>query len=69
MNQYVSASANVSTNSGGAALVFDCPADVGTLPGAAWPARQPTIYDHFGSSYIYNSDANNKSEQALDAAV
>jgi prepilin-type N-terminal cleavage/methylation domain-containing protein len=59
MNQYVSAAVNVDTNSGGAALVFRCPADIGTLAGGAWPARQPTIFDHFGSSYIYNSDANN----------
>ncbi len=59
MNQYVSASVNVRTNSGGATLVFRCPEDNGTLPGGAWPARKPTIFDHFGSSYIYNSDANN----------
>jgi prepilin-type N-terminal cleavage/methylation domain-containing protein len=59
LNQYVGVSLNVGTNTGGAALVFRCPADNGTLPGAAWPARQPTIFDHFGSSYVYNSDANN----------
>ncbi len=59
MNQYVSLSVNVGTNTGGAALVFRCPADNGTLPGGAWPQRKPTIYDCFGSSYIYNSDANN----------
>ena len=59
MNQYVSVSVNVGTNTGGAALVFRCPADNGTLPGGAWPERKPTIYDRFGSSYIYNSDANN----------
>ncbi len=59
MNQYVGVSTVVSNTTGGAALVFSCPDDNGTLPGAAWPARKPTIYDHFGSSYIYNSDANN----------
>ena len=59
MNQYVSVTANVGTNTGGAALVFFCPADNGTQAGECWPARQPTIYDRFGSSYIYNSDANN----------
>ena len=59
MNQYVSVSVNVGTNTGGAALVFRCPADNGTLPGAVWPERKPTIYDRFGTSYIYNSDANN----------
>ena len=59
MNQYVSAAVTVGTNTGGAALVFRCPADNGTLPGGAWPQRLPTIYDRFGSSYIYNSDANN----------
>ena len=59
MNQYVSASVNVGTNNGGSTLVFRCPADNGTLPGGAWAARQPTIFDHFGSSYVYNSDANN----------
>jgi len=59
MNQYVTVAANVGTNNGGAALVFFCPADNGTQAGECWPARQPTIYDRFGSSYIYNSDANN----------
>jgi len=59
MNQYVSGAANVNTNTGGVALVFCCPADNGTSPGAFWPQRKPTIYDCFGSSYIYNSDANN----------
>jgi prepilin-type processing-associated H-X9-DG protein len=59
LNQYVSLSVTVNTNSGGAALVFRCPADNGTLPGGAWAPRQPTIYDRFGTSYIYNSDANN----------
>ena len=59
MNQYVCVSEKVSTNTGGAALVFCCPADNGTLPGASWPARKPTIFDCFGSSYVYNSDANN----------
>ena len=59
MNQYVSVSVNVGTNTGGAAWVFRCPADNGTLPGGAWPQRKPTIFDRFGSSYIYNSDANN----------
>ena len=61
LNQYVSAAINVGTNAGGATLVFRCPADNGTLPGGAWPTRQPTIFDHFGSSYIYNSDANHNS--------
>jgi prepilin-type N-terminal cleavage/methylation domain-containing protein len=60
MNQYVSLSVNVGTNTGGAALVFRCPADNGTLPGGSWPGvRKPTVYDCFGSSYVYNSDANN----------
>jgi prepilin-type processing-associated H-X9-DG protein len=58
MNQYVSGSINVSTNTGGVMLVFRCPADNGTVSGGYWPARQPTIFDHFGSSYVYNSDAN-----------
>ena len=58
MNQYIGLSVKVGTNTGGAALVFRCPDDIGTLPGGAWPERKPTIYDRFGSSYIYNSDAN-----------
>ena len=37
MNQYVSLSVNVGTNTGGAALVFRCPADNGTLPGGSGP--------------------------------
>jgi prepilin-type processing-associated H-X9-DG protein len=63
MNQYVSVAVNVGTNTGGAALVFCCPADNGTLPGAFWPQRKPRIYDCFGSSYIYNSDANSNNGQ------
>lgn len=59
MNQYVGLTSSVNTNTGGAALVFACPEDNGTLAGACWPERKPTIYDHFGCSYIYNSDANN----------
>lgn len=59
MNQYISGSVNVTTGTGGAAWVFFCPADNGTQAGQCWPARKPTIYDRFGSSYIYNSDANN----------
>jgi prepilin-type N-terminal cleavage/methylation domain-containing protein/prepilin-type processing-associated H-X9-DG protein len=59
LNQYVCSTIHVNTNSGGALLVFRCPGDNGTLPGAAWPPRQPTVYDRFGSSYVYNSDANN----------
>jgi prepilin-type N-terminal cleavage/methylation domain-containing protein/prepilin-type processing-associated H-X9-DG protein len=59
MNQYMSVSINVGTNTGGAALAFRCPADNGTLPGGSWPQRKPTIFDCFGSSYVYNSDANN----------
>jgi len=60
MNQYVSLSVNVKKDTGGAALVFRCPADNGTAPGGVWPGvRKPTIYDCFGTSYIYNSDANN----------
>ena len=59
LNQYVALSEVAKTNNSGAVLVFRCPADNGTLPGGAWPQRSPTIFDHFGSSYIYNSDANN----------
>jgi prepilin-type N-terminal cleavage/methylation domain-containing protein len=33
LNQYVGASANVNINTGGAALVFRCPADNGTISG------------------------------------
>jgi len=65
MNQYVSFSATVSTNTEGAALVFFCPADNGTIVDpAGWPyARKPTCYDRFGSSYLYNSSANNNDGQ------
>jgi prepilin-type N-terminal cleavage/methylation domain-containing protein len=59
LNQYVALSEVANTNNSGAVLVFRCPADNGTLPGGSWPPRQPTIFDRFGTSYVYNSDANN----------
>jgi len=58
MNEYVAVSGPVRTNTAGAVLVFCCPSDNGTLPGAFWPPRKPTVFDRFGCSYVYNSDAN-----------
>jgi prepilin-type N-terminal cleavage/methylation domain-containing protein/prepilin-type processing-associated H-X9-DG protein len=60
LNPYVAISGSVKTNTEGAARVFFCPADKGAGPGQ-WLTyqRKPTIYDCFGSSYLYNSSANN----------
>ena len=58
INSYVGVPSGLSTNSDPAVQVFRCPADVGALAGT-WPARFPTVLDHIGSSYLYNSSANN----------
>ena len=55
LNPYVAISGSVKTNTAGAARVFCCPADNGAGLGQwlTYP-RKPTIYDCFGSSYLYN---------------
>lgn len=58
VNQYVGLPPAATTNGDGTMQVFKCPADVGALAGS-WPARLPTVADHLGSSYLYNSSANN----------
>jgi prepilin-type N-terminal cleavage/methylation domain-containing protein len=57
LNPYVALSARVDTNTYGGMLIFKCPADVGALA-AAYIARLPTVFDHTGWSYLYNSSAN-----------
>ena len=40
-------------------MAFNCPSDNGALK-ASWMAdRKPSLFDTFGSSYFYNSSANN----------
>ncbi len=58
INPYVGLAAAGTTNGDGTMQVFKCPADVGALAGS-WPARLPTVVDHLGTSYLYNSSANN----------
>lgn len=60
INDYVGASNTVTTDDDeGVFQVFRCPNDVG-MRASRWPAdRLPTIFDTFGSSYLYNSGANN----------
>jgi prepilin-type N-terminal cleavage/methylation domain-containing protein/prepilin-type processing-associated H-X9-DG protein len=59
LNPYIVKSGAVTTNEGGAALVFFCPSDTGARKGA-WPLDlKPTIYDTDGSSHFYNCSANN----------
>ncbi len=59
LNSYISISGPVSTNTEGAALAFRCPSDNGATRGS-WPNdRKPTLFDTSGSSYQYNSAANN----------
>ncbi len=62
LNPFVAISGKVSTNSDGAERVFKCPSDNGALK-AGWPYdRKPTVYDTFGSSYVYNSSANDNDD-------
>lgn len=63
INSYVGLSSAGTTNGDGAMQVFRCPADNGALAGS-WPARLPTVVDHLGSSYLYNSSANNNDGNA-----
>ena len=63
LNPYIVRSGAVSTNEGGAALVFFCPSDTGARKGA-WPMDlKPTVYDMDGSSHFYNCSANNNDEK------
>ena len=57
INPYLSAQAQVATNSAGAMLVFKCPADTGATA-AFYIDRLPTVFDHTGWSYLYNAAAN-----------
>ena len=62
LNPYIVKSGAVSTNEGGAALVFFCPSDNGATKGA-WPKDlKPTVYDVDGSSHFYNCSANNNDD-------
>jgi prepilin-type N-terminal cleavage/methylation domain-containing protein/prepilin-type processing-associated H-X9-DG protein len=59
LNPYIVKSGAVETNETGAALVFKCPSDNGARPGR-WPLElKPSVFDQDGSSYFYNSSANN----------
>lgn len=63
LNPYISVEGKVRTNEQGAALAFKCPSDNGALK-AGWPEdRKPTVFDRFGSSYLYNSGANDNSDE------
>ena len=57
INPFLSASAQVATNSEGGMLVFKCPSDTGALP-AYYIERLPTVFDHTGWSYLYNAAGN-----------
>ena len=62
LNPFVAIAGKVSTNSAGAERVFKCPSDNGALA-AGWPYdRKPTVFDTFGSSYLYNSSANDNDD-------
>lgn len=61
VNSYVAAAA--ATTNSDAVRVFQCPSDNGALAGS-WPARQPTAFDHLGTSYLFNSSANNNDGDA-----
>ena len=62
LNPYVGRNGTVATNSEGVERVFKCPGDDGALH-ASWAYdRKPTVYDTFGSSYLYNSSANDNDD-------
>ena len=58
LNPYVGKDGPVGTNESGSVLVFQCPDDNGADAGY-WQARKPSIFSCLGSSYLYNSSANN----------
>jgi prepilin-type N-terminal cleavage/methylation domain-containing protein/prepilin-type processing-associated H-X9-DG protein len=62
LNPYIVKSGAVTTNEGGAALVFRCPSDNGATKGAWAKDLKPTVYDVDGSSHFYNCSANNNDE-------
>jgi len=57
INAYLALSVKVVTNETGGILVFKCPADTGARAGA-YIDRLPTVFDHTGWSYLYNSAGN-----------
>lgn len=61
LNPYIGVANGVNTNSAGSEKVFFCPADNGALAAAIGPDRKPTSYEVNGTSYSYNSSANNNS--------
>lgn len=62
LNPFVAIAGKVSTNSGGAERGVQVPDDNGAQK-AGWPYdRKPTVYDTFGSSYLYNSSANDNDD-------
>jgi prepilin-type N-terminal cleavage/methylation domain-containing protein/prepilin-type processing-associated H-X9-DG protein len=63
INPYVAITGKVFTNSHGAELVFKCPSDNGALKGDWAYDRKPTVFDTFGSSYLYNSSANDNDDK------
>jgi prepilin-type N-terminal cleavage/methylation domain-containing protein/prepilin-type processing-associated H-X9-DG protein len=63
VNPYVAQVRTVTTNSGGATLVFLCPSDNGALKAFWSEDRLPTVFDHFGTSYLYNSSADNNDDE------
>ena len=63
LNPYIIKSGAVTTNEGGAALVFLCPSDNGAKKGA-WPKDlKPRLFDTDGSSHFYNCSANDNDEK------
>ncbi len=64
INPYLATSATVQTNSAGMMLVFKCPSDFGALAGYYFE-RLPTVFDHTGWSYFYNSSANGEGSKGL----
>ena len=58
LNPYIGVNGVVTTTSTGAVEIFKCPSDDGTS-GAGYPvSRTPTVWDRFGTSYLYNSSEN-----------
>jgi prepilin-type N-terminal cleavage/methylation domain-containing protein len=61
INSYVSVA--LMTTNANDAQIFKCPADKGAIHGG-WPVDYlPTVYDATGTSYLYNSSANNNDDK------
>ncbi|MCX6896035.1 MAG: DUF1559 domain-containing protein [Verrucomicrobia bacterium] len=61
INPYIGKAGSVNQTNVGVEKVFNCPSDNGALAAAIGPDRKPSSFDVNGTSYSYNSSANDNS--------